>query len=322
MKRSMLDSYGKYFETGIYSERYNDDVSMRAYHAVRRLIYNTLGTVQSLTGTLVTTNNLVLKIVDYGCGNGRYFHMLKSIANSLKNMSITLEVTGVDPIIEGLSAYKRKLLRCGFLESGDVLLHSEVGSVQELSVMENQNLNMRVRLIKNSISSDLKVEARIIGKQHCGLCMFGVLSHIEARKRRQDAMCMLCTIVEGSTLYSLPNAARCFIEEQKFFGSRDIVYSRNEEISLPYHLYTKDEIEADIRSFHGFSASGICSASVFDETMIMSNTLVNMLDFFISEHMPFFCVEYFSKYFLFEVARIAEDNVMLECEETSCDYSK
>ena len=120
---------------------------------------------------------------------------------------------------------------------------------------------------------------------------FGVLGHIPGRTNRRNLLQILHTVLKpgGVLLLSVPNARRRFLSEQRAARTQvragvlehgDILYSRRQGehvIPLYYHLYTKDEICADIRDA-GFEIHRVEPESMWPEETVVRHRMIGRVD--------------------------------------------
>lgn len=314
------DDYHIYYDDqdgdSIYDERYLRSVPSRSSSSVIKLILNTATTLLRRNST--GTEWIELKVVDYGAGNGRFHNVYMQAAQLLASHHIRLTVTAVDPCIQGFIAYSELLQASGFdnLASNEPQQRFFNQATYQIGVWRNDAANIQIRLVKNHPETNTAEEKRIIGMQHCGICMFGVLSHVRTREQRVAIMKNLSEMTVGSVLYSVPNYRNCFLEEQKALGNKfngDIHYTRQQgKVCNFYHLFSKRELEQDLQQAELRSSTGVEACQLLDETILVRNRFLDTLDELCCTNMPAFMVEQFAKYFLVEVEKLQQTNVMLQ----------
>jgi SAM-dependent methyltransferase len=120
------------------------------------------------------------------------------------------------------------------------------------------------------------------------LMLFGVLAHIPGRTARRETLAALRAMLRpgGRLIVSVPNARRRFRREQAADRAAgglepgDITYVRRcdaEEIRLYYHLYGRAELEAELAAC-GFRPLATWAESVLPEPTVARSTLAAVLD--------------------------------------------
>jgi SAM-dependent methyltransferase len=230
-------SYDRYFATGLYAARYPAPNSH-----VLSLVLNELGPGGG-------------RILDFGCGNGRYALPL-------------LEQPGVSIFAYDISA----------------------GAIQHLSRRYNELAQATERPIAlETLCGSLDdLQRRLEGD--CGfdliVLLFGVLGHIEGRRRRVHTLNVLRNHLRpsGRLIVTVPNRARRFLAEQEAAlqsvangeaEKGDIRYHRGGDqnrIDLYYHLYSPREFRSELAEA-GFEVSSLRPESVLSERAVLSAPL-------------------------------------------------
>ncbi|MDE0203516.1 MAG: methyltransferase domain-containing protein [Rhodospirillaceae bacterium] len=123
------------------------------------------------------------------------------------------------------------------------------------------------------------------------LLAFGVLAHVARRAERLRLLRAIRTMLraDGTLILSVPNAKRRFRAEQRdaeplvregTLEPGDVLYKRQQAdgvIRLFYHLYTLDEVYADL-SEAGFRVASVGAESLLSERRVVSSRPIGWLD--------------------------------------------
>jgi SAM-dependent methyltransferase len=228
-------SYDRYFATGGYERRYP-----RPNPA-------------TLDAVLVEIAAVGPRVIDFGCGAGRYTRPL-------------LERSPARVIAYDLSEVALERLRraCAApLAQG------------------------RLRPVGTSLEA-LAEAARSLAGVDLVLMLFGVLGHIPGRDERRRTLRALRRLLRpgGRLVVSVPNVRRRFRQEQAArrpgdgLEGGDITYTRRhagESIDLYYHLYDRAELERELAAC-GFRPRTTRAESVLPERAVASSGLAAGLD--------------------------------------------
>jgi len=247
---NMRRSYDRYFSTGLYSAR---------YPAPNRRLLNLILREAGPAGA---------RILDFGCGTGRYALALARYRQ--------IEVFGYDispAAIQDLSRRAEELRQAGALPGRLDML---CGSFEEL-------------------------ERRLDGDPGFDLValLFGVLGHIPTRERRVAVLRSLRLKLKpgGRLIVTVPNRARRFAAEQRACAELvasgvlepgDIHYQRtvgDEAIDLYYHLYSPAEFRAELGDA-GFAVPDLVAESVLSEKAVLTAPAWATLDGLLSRVTP------------------------------------
>lgn len=230
-------TYDRYHGTGLYARR---------YPAPNRAC------LRSIVETVREAGNRVL---DFGCGNGRYAAPLLQ--------STDARVLGYDV---SLVAVEELALRCApFRRDG------------------------RLRMV----GGDLGALAEAAGPERfdVAIVMFGVLAHIPNRRGRVATLSVIHGMLrpDGRLLVSVPNARRRFPAEQKAarpliaagrLEPGDVLYTRptvDEPLELYYHLYQPGELESEMAEA-GFRPMDTVAESVLPERAVVTWPILRAAD--------------------------------------------
>ena len=238
---SLVASYDRYYATGYYHSRYPAPNP------------RTAGTLLGLVGTAG-------RVLDFGCGDGRYVPPL------LTRPGVT--AVGYDVCPTALRLFSERF-------------------APEIAAGRVAGLGGGI--------DQLEAYAAEHGRFDVALLGFGVLGHIRGRHRRQQTLAAIRRVLApgGRLLLGLPNAHRRFGPEQKAARREieagrlepgDIAYSRiapggdgRETISLYYHLYSGPDIATELAA-GGFRIVACTAESVLPESGVVRSPLGAALD--------------------------------------------
>lgn len=238
----MRYSYDRYFSTGLYASRY----PVPNPHLLN-LILAEIGPAGG-------------RVLDFGCGNGRYALALARRPG--------MQVFGYDISEEAVRELGRRYEEMASAGVAASPLEMLSGDLEELE-----------RRLDDSAGFDIV------------MLMFGVLGHIPQRGKRVAVLRSLCRRLRpgGRLIASVPNRARRFLTEQaaaRHFIDRgmlepgDIYYKRiagAAEIDLYYHLYSPAEFCAELAE-GGFAVGRLRAESVLSERMVLASAVGAGLD--------------------------------------------
>ena len=176
------NQYDRYYEgagNSLYNKRFGDK---RVTPNEEEIITNIF---KKLTKKLAKTRpeSKEIKILDFGCGDGRIFPVIEKLANQYKKDGWLIQLSGYDPCSTGLTSFKNMLLEKGYDEN-------------HCSLSKN---NLTINLILGDVNEELEVIARQIGNGFdlC-LCIYGVLNHIPYRENRINHLKMINSLLAES----------------------------------------------------------------------------------------------------------------------------
>lgn len=242
----MIRGYNSYFGTGLYSDRYPSPNP-----ASLRVLLDVIGPQPA-------------RVLDFGCGNGRYAAPL-------------LDRTGADVVAYDVSdaALAEMSARCA--------RHVAAGRLRMLG----GGLPDLVRALDGEPGFDVAI------------MMFGVLGHVRTRARRVETLRTVRTLLRpgGRLVVSVPNIRRRFPAARRKAGALvaegrlepgDILYSRRSgaaAIDLYYHLYTHREFAEDLAAA-GFRVSSMRAESILPESGIVTVPGLGLLDAVLARLVP------------------------------------
>jgi hypothetical protein len=217
-KKNITESYNLYFKKNghksIYNKRFGKErLAPREKNLVKLAFHRSFG---------VDFNNDKFVIIDYGCGDGRYFSALEEIACLLKRRNILLEVISYDPSITGLECYQEMLLKeeYKYLDEARLIKRkndSDNVQVQGYYAGALKKDNLIIKFIHANPNDNIEWITKLIGGADSSdmvLCMFGTLSHIPTQKARRTILSMFKDVVKktGYVVVNVPTA-KSFVED-------------------------------------------------------------------------------------------------------------
>jgi SAM-dependent methyltransferase len=243
-KSDIEKNYNRYYSTGIYKSRYPS------------INQQTLSTIHQAFGHFysdTTSDKKPLRVLDYGCGEGRYLcHLLPSYPKA--------HFTAYDISSEPLQTLAKSLE--SLYESGE---QSRVDIVYGETALSHYSTE------QGDPSFSI------------ALLLFGVLSHIPSASQRLHILSYLRDSIDptdGRLIISVPNKARRFKKIQQELNSHEITYSRvieQQTMSFYYCLYDADSIQKEIQTA-GLDIMTVKAESVFPESWVTNNRLLGWVD--------------------------------------------
>ncbi len=243
---SVAENYDRYFASQLYDQRYPGPNPSSLALVVREI------------------SRIGGRVLDFGCGNGRYTAPLLERTNATV---IACDISRA--AIDELS------LRCS--------RHVETGRLRP-------------------VLGDLSVLANTIGQDEgfdLAILMFGVLGHIFPRVLRQETLATLRNLLRpgGRIIVTVPNAARRFFKQQAMarrlareghLEPGDILYERiadNMVVKMYYHLYAIEEFVLELEQ-QGFRPIHVGAESVLPESSVVRSTPLRKIDRLLAAIMP------------------------------------
>lgn len=200
------------------------------------------------------------RVLDFGCGNGRYASAL------LESAPATL--VAYDISAEAISELAQR--QAAHLASGR--LQPVLGDLTAL---------------REAVESGPRFDLAIM--------MFGVLGHIFPQTLRQDALRAIRDLLRpgGRLIVTVPNAGRRFRKEQIAARQRslppgDIFYRRrahDRTIAMYYHLYTLEEFRQELEQA-GFRLVRLRAESLLPESGVVKSAPLRGLDRLLAALLP------------------------------------
>ena len=234
----VAENYNQYFASHLYNQRYPHP-NLSSLAIVTREIYKDRK-----------------KILDFGCGNGRY----------------------AAPLLDQTEA---TITACDISQK----------AIDELSVRCARHVESgRLRLVYGDLSA-LANTPRPGEGFDLAILMFGVLGHIFSRALRQETLATIRRLLRpgGRIIVTVPNAARRFLRRQIMarrlvregqLEPGDIFYERTADkvsVEMYYHLYTFEEFGRELEQ-QGFRLIQVRAESVLPESGVVKSALLRWLD--------------------------------------------
>ena len=246
---SVAENYDQYFSSRLYEQRYPRP------------------NPSSLAIIIGEIDALGKRVLDVGCGNGRYAEtLLESTDATIVACDISKEA------IDGLSS------RCsGYVASGRLRPLLGDPTVVADSIGENEKFDLVIMV-------------------------FGVLGHIYPRSLRRATLAAIHALLRpgGRIVVTVPNAARRFAKQQAssqhlvaqgHLEAGDILYERTSHglaVKMYYHLYTLQEFEQELEQ-QGFRLIRLTAESILPESGIVRSRLLRAVDWFLAKILPLRC---------------------------------
>lgn len=234
----MTRSYDRYFETGYYEQRYPKPNPATLRLAIEQA---------RIAGP---------RLVDFGCGSGRYARALLDLTPA-RVIGYDVSPVALERLQRGCQAH---------VASGRLLPVG--GGIERLAEAAGR-----------------------WGGIDLAMLLFGVLGHVPGRDGRRRVLRTLRGLLRpgGRIMLSVPNARQRFhrerretslLPDQQGLEPGDIVYTRQHggnEITLYYHLYDAPELGAELADC-GYRLLDLHAESVLPERAVVTSRLTAMLD--------------------------------------------
>lgn len=336
------DSYDQYYSSGIYQKRYNDTTNQTSSEEVigaairiierktlklEKLIDTNKDEEIGLLSDRIKTNKL--RILDFGCGDGRFFNAIIAIGEEAKKKGVEIEFIAYDISKSGLEDFTKKMLKFDFKITDE--------NDKNWKIKKD---NLIINFVLGNEKSSPEQIAQNIGDVDMTMCMFGVLSHIYGRENRVNLMKMFAEITnkDGEVVISVPSKKR-FSQEQKHYDfliseqkiddihgikmeSGDLFYTRKEngnvKVQNYYHVYSAEELKEDL------TKSGLIGQiktdHVLDETRTTQNNCWKYIDRELAKFSTNYINNYIADYYL--VSAIPEKDNFLQLLSTVSESRK
>jgi SAM-dependent methyltransferase len=293
------EQYDKYYQDGefsIYNKRFGKV----------KIPTNDTRIIQKAFSKLLKQKykNETIKVLDYGCGDGRYFELFKNIAKQTKNK---IEIISYDISAVGLKYYIQTLEKNGFEHTKFKKLTKSNENSFLVSVLSKNNLVFKI--LYGYEADSLENIEKLLGVEFdMVLCLFGVLSHIAKKEERIKHLKIFKNILNkgGRLILTVPGKGilkqelKCysFLRKQgmpfmQALEEGDLYYKPNSLVETTicnyHHLYELDELERDLAlvNFNKLS-SGII-------TMLFPTKLKNIYLSKLDEYLSRFCSKFLPK---------------------------
>ncbi len=255
-------SYEEYYGSGTYSDRYKGTTNKidpkKLLMAARRVLINKINNSSS------NQQEISFNILDFGCGDGRYFHAIQMIAKDLHKIALrhgkTLKINyiGSDPISSAIEQYRKIIDKAGKYNT------KTIKGTNKLKVFKYKSRQLNVSLIRNDLEVPNSQLFEAVGTESENndssidlvMSMYGVLSHIP-KKPKNEIISYFHEIMhdDAEIALTLPNKLKRFIPEQeaskkKGLPDGDLTYARDGfEGEIPYHVYSYNEVLEEFGDF-------------------------------------------------------------------------
>lgn len=243
---SVAENYDQYFASRLYDRRYPRP------------------NPSSLAIIIGEIDALGKRVLDVGCGNGRYAETL------LARTDATIVACDISrEAIDELTS------RC----------FEHVASGRLCPLLGDPTV------VADSIGRSEKFDLAIM--------VFGVLGHIYPRSLRRATLTTIHSLLRpgGRIVVTVPNAARRFsrqqassqsLVEQGHLEAGDILYERtahDRAVKMYYHLYSLQEFEQELEQ-QGFRLIRLTAESILPESGIVRSRLLRAIDRFLARILP------------------------------------
>ncbi|MFN7039441.1 MAG: hypothetical protein ACK4OM_07770 [Alphaproteobacteria bacterium] len=317
-------------EDSIYNKRFGKDKTiLREKQIIKKCFHETIKKLKFKENLKPKT----IKILDYGCGDGRIFALLESLATFYSKFNINFEICAYDLSIVGLSNYINHLkLRHYEFKINNKILDNNSNGYLLASMIKN---NVKINFIHANPTDSIEEINKLIGEGfHINLCMFSVLSHIDTKEKRNHILQIFNKLackeavsvitVPGKKMFSqeyqvyeylrilkqkidkynvnndISMHLRNFLESLKSDG--DLLYYRNdnEKFLINFcHVFNSKEFIQELQEANLVVSKIEVLAITYIPVLTKKSYLLNLADFILSK---FFSMKFISSNILDKVA--------------------
>lgn len=254
----------------------------------------------------LTTNTV--KILDFGCGNGRYFQIFENIANILQKENKSLYLIAYDASLVALEYFQSQLVEKNFCDL------PVINSTNEYTIRDLKKGNITVRFIHPSRHNSINLIAQVTERVNLTVCLFSVLSHIQTSQERVNLIKVLKKLTDGYIVASLPSY-RILQNEHKVFKfirlnnfrmsidglplsleKGDILYARNfgdKHVENYLHLYeSSEEIRDELAEAGITNKYNISIHKILHETTMIKYNILGILDKYVCRILSFISIKW------------------------------
>ena len=225
-----------------------------------------------------------LKVLDFGAGDGRHFHIIKELSNLYPKINIQFLAYDISEV--GLRNFQNNLVAEGFqsYKNQDFINSSDIADFKAYKALDFKKSNITVTLLHVSVNSVGQDVTDIIGKDiNVIFSMYGSFMHIPYYKNRVQMLKTLAQSLDkrGMIILDVPTLGGLKTSQKKYNKLRvdkdfkklgDAVEEGDIKISgdeIYYHVTTFDELRR-LSNDSGLiikeqGVTGIKSPKTFDE---------------------------------------------------------
>lgn len=223
-----------------------------------------------------------LRVLSYGCGDGRHRHVITKLANFLENkkVKVNIQLVGVDISQAAIDSYESKLKK----EYRDTQKNPDKDNWYK---KRSYAKVLPPSFIVPKSDESTKSIARKIGETNVAWCMFGVLSYLPTRDERVSLLKLIKQQTKGVTLVTVPGPRVMQKEQRRMQELRekslstgravnigDVEYERDGVPNkLFYHIYQSSEEFAKELTDAGFVTQIINANTIHERILIQEPNL-------------------------------------------------
>lgn len=224
-----------------------------------------------------------LTLLDFGCGEGRW----REILDQLSRDGIPTNYIGYDPVKVGLTSFKDKLLKEGYVVTGE---QNHPDNHPGYIMYNLTREKCKVTLILGNLDDSIEHTKKLIGPVDMAMSMFGPLNCIPGRENRQATLRMLGDLASGRVIATVfsnrfidrfnPYNRKLKIEIPK--GAEvepgDVTYSSGGSGRRWFHVYTADELKQDLHAAGLKPQGGIKVSNIVPQSILLKSSSIAFFD--------------------------------------------
>lgn len=307
IKQYDIDYYGG--EKSLYNKRFGEE---RVIPREESVIMNSVKNVSQQLSYKANSTKPAIRLLDFGCGDGRIFPVISKIAQNNKDRQV--ELIAYDLSFVGLKEFIKQIE----LQGLNLIHRGESSNINKTYVMGKWSKeNLSVIIIHASIDDNLSSVKLLIEKPiHVIFSMFTPLGHIPGINNRQAIITKLKDLLDDrgeiilnvSTRASLPNESLAYevIREQYEIALShnqyelakalkkalriaiepgDLYYSKHDEKIATHnygHVYSKDELIEGVK-LAGLEIKAVKVMSIKQPYQLTTSKISKYIDSLLSE---------------------------------------